>query len=161
MQRQGLDAIQVFPNAYEHDFVEENQEFLNGNYVSTLFAPEETKPAPQGVKLYKKWLKKSGGEDSENTIVGWINADQFVTGLKEAGPDFTREKVIDAINQETDFTAKGLLPGVNWTVAHEEPATCFAISKIVDGKFKPQFGDPGKPFLCFDPDAATLKPQTK
>ncbi len=161
MQRQGLDATQVFPNAYEHDFVEENQEFLNGNYVSTLFAPEETKPTPEGVKLYKKWLKKSGGEDSENTIVGWINADQFVTGLKEAGPDFTREKLIDAVNQETDFTAKGFLAGINWTTAHEEPATCAALLKIVDGKFKPMYGKPGKPFLCFDPDASTLKPQVR
>jgi branched-chain amino acid transport system substrate-binding protein len=163
MKRQGLDARQVFPNAYEHDFVEENQEFLNGNYVSTLFAPLETKPAPQGVKLYKKWLKTTGGEQSENTIFGWINADLFVEGLKAAGPDFTRQKVIDAVNQMTDYTAKGFLAGVDWTTAHENDYDCSAIMKIVDGKFKPVFGKPGKPFVCFDDAASKLpnNPQVK
>ena len=150
MKRQGLDAVQSFPNAYEHDFVEENQEFLNGNYLFTLFAPLETKPAPQGVKLYKKWLKKTGGEQSENTVFGWINADLFVEGLKAAGPDFTRQKVIDAVNSMTNYTAKGLLAGIDWTTAHEDDYDCYAISKIVDGKFKPVYGESGKPFVCFD-----------
>ena len=162
MKRQGLDAIQAFPNAYEHDFVEENQEFLNGNYLFTLFAPLETKPAPQGVKLYKKWLKRTGGEQSENTIFGWLNADLFVEGLKAAGPDFTRQKVIDAINAMDNYTAKGFLAGVDWTTAHENDYDCYAMMKIVDGKFKPVYGKAGKPFTCFDDAATTLnKPQVK
>src|SRR5262249_50552280 len=71
---QGLNTIQTFPNAYEHKFVEQNQQFLNGNYLFTLFAPPyETKS--EGGELYKKWLKKTGGKDSENTVFGWINAD--------------------------------------------------------------------------------------
>jgi ABC-type branched-subunit amino acid transport system substrate-binding protein len=156
MKRQGLDAIQSFPNAYEHSFVKENAEFLNGNYLFTLFAPLETKPAPEGVKLYKKWLKKTGGKDTENSVFGWINADLFVEGLKAAGPDFTRQKVIDAINKMKNYTAKGLLPGVDWTQAHENDYDCAAIMKIVNGTFKPVFGKPGKPFVCFDDAAATL-----
>jgi branched-chain amino acid transport system substrate-binding protein len=156
MKRQGLDAIQSFPNAYEHDFVKENAEFLDGNYLFTLFAPLETKPAPQGVKLYKKWIKKTGGKDSENSVFGWLNADLFVEGLKAAGPDFTRQKVVDAINKVKNYTAKGLLAGVDWTTAHQDDYDCYAISKIVDGNFKPVFGKPGKPFVCFDDAAATL-----
>jgi hypothetical protein len=157
MKRQGLNAIQSFPNAYEHDFVKENAEFLNGNYLFTLFAPLETKPAPEGVKLYTKWLKKTGGKDTENTVFGWINANLFVDALKAAGPDFTRQKVIDAANQMKNFTAKGLLSGVDWTTAHENDYDCAAIMKIVDGKFKPVFGKPGKPFVCFS-DTATKLP---
>ena len=84
-------------------------------------------------------------------------------GLKAAGPDFTRQKVIDAINQMKDYTAKGLLPGVDWTKAHENDYDCAAIMKIVDGKFKPVFGKPGKPFVCFDDAASKLpnKPAVK
>ncbi len=42
------------------------------------------------MKHYQKWMKKSGGKRNENSLVGWINADEFVTGLKAAGPNFTR-----------------------------------------------------------------------
>ena len=52
------------------------------------------KPKPAGLKNYTKWMKKAGDELNENSLAGWINADLFVyTGLKAAGPDFTRQKV--------------------------------------------------------------------
>jgi ABC-type branched-subunit amino acid transport system substrate-binding protein len=152
MLRQGLEAGMVLPNAYEHETIAENAQFLDGLYVGTLFAPLETKPAPVGVKLFKKWMKKTDGRITENAIVGWLNANLFVTGLKAAGPDFTREKVIDAINEMTDFTADGFIPPVDWTTAHESDQDCMAFLKIVKGKFKPVFGKKGKPFICFADD---------
>ncbi|MEX0665886.1 MAG: ABC transporter substrate-binding protein [Acidimicrobiia bacterium] len=152
MLRQGMEAAMLLPNAYEHETIAENQEFLNGLYVATLFAPLETKPALPAVKLFKKYMKKTGGDITENAIVGWINADLFVTGLKAAGEDFTRESVIDAINEITDYTANGFLPPVDWTTAHEDDADCMALLKIVNGKFKPVVGEKGKPFLCFSDD---------
>ena len=163
MLRQGLQAAMVLPNAYEHETVKENQQFLNGLYVATGFAPLETKPAPQGVKDFKKWMKKTGGHQTENAVFGWINAAQFVQGLKDAGPDFTRQKVIDAVNAETNFTADGLLPPVDWTTAHEDDQDCMALMKIVNGKFKPVYGKPGKPFLCFADDLEKMpkKPEVK
>lgn len=156
MLRQGLEASMVLPNSYDPKVIEENAEFLDGLYVGTLFAPLETKPKPEGVKLFEKYMKKGDYEITENAIVGWINADLFVEGLKAAGPDFTREKVVDAINQMTDFTAKGFVPPTDWTTAHENDQDCMAFLKIVDGKFKPAFGKPGKPFLCFEDDAKTI-----
>ena len=81
-----------------------------------------------------------------------------MTGLRAAGPDFTRQKVIDAIHQMTDSTAQGLLAGIDWRIAHsqEPPEGCVVISKIVDGGFKPQFGTASKPFVCFKTNAAKL-----
>ncbi|HEU5301759.1 MAG TPA: ABC transporter substrate-binding protein [Acidimicrobiia bacterium] len=152
MLRQGLEATMVLPNAYEQETIEENQDFLNGLYVQTLFAPLETKPAPKGVKLFKKWMKSTGGEITENAIVGWINADLFVTGLKAAGEEFTQEKVVEAINQLTDYTAMGFVPPVDWTTAHEDDQDCYSFLEIVDGKFKPVFTKKGKPFLCWGND---------
>lgn len=163
MLRQGLEAAMVLPNAYEHETIKENERFLNGLYVGTLFAPLETRPRPPAVKLFQKWMKRTEGEVTENAIVGWINADLFVTGLKAAGPDFTRQKVINAINQITDYTANGFVPPIDWTTAHEDDQDCTALVKIVDGKFKPVFGKPGKPFLCFpdDLDAVPKKPEVR
>ncbi len=152
MQKQGLDAVQYLPNAYNHEFIEENARFFQDDYVLTFFTPFEVRPKPRGLKLYEKWIKRSGGKKNENSLSGWINADLFVTGLEAAGPDFTRQKVVDAVNAITDYDAKGLLAGIDWTTGHEEDVDCMVVSKIVDGKFKPAFGKPNKPFICFADD---------
>ena len=104
------------------------------------------------MKKYKKWIKKTGGEQNENSLMGWINADEFVTGLKAAGPNFTQQKVVDSLNAITDYTADGIVPAINWTTAHEKMIECYAVEKVVDGGFKPVYGKKGKPFLCF-PDS--------
>ncbi len=158
MRLQGLDAVQYLPNAYNHEFLEENGEFFEGSYVLTFFTPFEVKPKPEGLKLYNKWMKEIGAERNENSLAGWINADLLVTGLELAGPEFTQATVIEQINALTDYSAKGLLAGIDWTVQHEgEPAVeCSALSKIEDGKFKPTFGKKGEPFICFENDAPRL-----
>ena len=101
------------------------------------------------MKNYLKWIKKTGGTKNENSLVGWINADEFVTGLKAAGPNFTQQKVVDATNAITKYTAGGIVPPINWTTAHQKDVECFAVEKVVNGGFKPVFGKKGKPFVCF------------
>ncbi|MEX2257056.1 MAG: ABC transporter substrate-binding protein [Acidimicrobiia bacterium] len=161
IKKQGLDAVQMLPNLYNADLVKENADVLDGNYLFTTAAPFETKPKPPGLKAYDTWIKKSGGDKNENSLVGWINADLFVAGLKAAGPDFTREKVVDAINAMKGYNAGGLVPAIDWTKAHEDQGDCYAVLQVQDGKFAPKFGEPGKPFLCFPPDLKKLpaKPQ--
>jgi branched-chain amino acid transport system substrate-binding protein len=158
MKKQGLDAPQILPNAYRPELIEKNADVLNGSYLFTTFTPLEVKPEPKGMKLYKKWIKKSRGESTENALMGWINADEFVTGLKAAGPNFTRQKVVDATNKLTKYTAGGLIPPLDWTTAHTNQIECSAVLKVVDGKFKPVYGKKGKPFLCF-PDNLKKMPK--
>jgi branched-chain amino acid transport system substrate-binding protein len=154
MKKQGLDAIQILPNSYNHQLVKKNADVLNGSYMFTTYTPFEAKPAPPGLKRYLKWIKKSGGDKNENSLIGWIDADEFVTGLKAAGPNFTRQKVVNALNGIKDFNAGGITPKINFTIAHTNDMDCFAVEKVVDGGFKPVFGKKGKPFMCL-PD--TLK----
>ncbi|HEY7440471.1 MAG TPA: ABC transporter substrate-binding protein [Acidimicrobiia bacterium] len=156
MKKQGLDAIQVLPNSYNQGLISKNADVLNGNYLFTTFTPFEVKPEPPGMKNYKEWIGKSGGKTNENSLMGWINADEFVTGLKAAGPNFTRQKVVDATNAITDYTADGLVPPINWKTAHSKQIECYATVKVVDGKFKPVYGQSGKPFLCFPSDLTEM-----
>jgi branched-chain amino acid transport system substrate-binding protein len=156
MKKQGLNAPMILPNAYNQERIEKNADVANGNYVFTVFAPFETKPKPEGLKLYEKWIKQSKGAKTENSMIGWLNADLFVRGLKAAGCDFTRQKVIDAVNQMTNYNADGLLPPVDWTKAHQQGSGCFAFVKIENAKFKPVFGQRGKPFLCIPADTTSI-----
>ena len=84
----------------------------------------------------------------------------FEDGLKAAGPDFDRQKVIDGINEMTDYTADGLVSGVDWTSAHTTRAStsCSAILKIESSEFVPVVGEEGTIFTCFDIESGTLEP---
>ena len=53
-------------------------------------------------------------------------------------------------------SANGFLPPVDWTTAHENDQDCAALLRIVKGKFKPVYGKPGKPFVCFADDLAKI-----
>jgi hypothetical protein len=163
MKKQGLNANQYLPNAYNQKFISENAPFFQGSYALTFFTPFEVKQKPKGLQDFQKWMKKGGFEQNENAMAGWINADQFVTGLKEAGPDFTRQKIVDAINAEKNFTANGLLAGIDWSIAHQadQPQGCTVLSKIDNGKFVPSFGQPGKPFVCFQLNPLPAKLQSQ
>ena len=156
MKKQGLNAPMILPNAYNQERIAKNADVAEGSYVFTLFTPFETKSKPQGLKLYDKWIKKSGGAKNENSLYGWLNADLFVRGLKAAGCDFTRQKVIDAVNQMTDYTADGLIaPSTGRRPTRPLPG-CVSWVKVENGKFKPVFGQPGKPFLCLPADLTSI-----
>ena len=81
---------------------------------------------------------------------GWLNADLFYNGLKAAGPNFSRQALMDAINKMTKYQANGLLNGVNWTVAYtkSDGTYCQFFSTIQNSKYVMNYSKPGKPFLC-------------
>jgi len=161
MKKQGLNATLVMPNSYNADLVKKNAQVLNGAYTFTTYAPFEAKPQSTGMANYMKWLKKTGGKKNENSLVGWINADELVTGLKAAGPNFTRQKVVDATNAITKYTAGGIVAPINWGTAHNKDIECFAIEKVVNGGFTPVFGKKGKPFVCFPSTLKTIPKNPK
>lgn len=163
LKKQQVNAIQYLPNAYDQKLLDEYGDLFEGSYVYTSFTPLESKVKTEGMKQYEKWMKSSGGEIGENSLVGWLNADLFVAGLKGAGPDFSRQKVIDAINTMTDYNAGGLLSGVDWTKAHNQrdTPTCSATLKVRNSKFIPQTGPKGESFICLDITNPKLTPTYK
>jgi ABC-type branched-subunit amino acid transport system substrate-binding protein len=159
LKKQDVDAIQYLPNAYDQELLDEFGDLFEGSYAYTSFVPLEVEDQPEGMRQYREWMERTGGTVAENSLVGWLNAALFVEGLRQAGPDFSRQKVIDAINSETDWTADGLLAGVDWTTAHtaREDVTCSATLKIEDSEFVPQTGPDGETFVCFDIPSGTLE----
>ena len=74
------------------------------------------------MEAFEAWMAETGQDENrmnELALAGWISADMFVTSLRLAGPEFTRETMISEMNTLTDYTAQGLIPALDWTQEHE------------------------------------------
>lgn len=158
MRKQGLRARLYLPNAYDQEFIAKFGDLFEGSYVLTQFTPFELAVQPPGLQRFSTWMQKSGKDRSEIALAGWISADMLVAGLRAAGGNFTRQRVVDALNRMTDYDADGILPGIDWTIAHRDdsPQICYLLLEVVHRKLVPRFGESGKPFICFDRDAQRL-----
>jgi ABC-type branched-subunit amino acid transport system substrate-binding protein len=160
MRQQGLNVPQYMPNAYDHDFMDKNSGFFQGSVVLVQEAPLETSPKFKALQDYITWMDKDHFTKTENAEIGWVNADMFVTGLRGAGADFSRQKVIDALNKLKDYDAGGMIGPIDWTRQHTDlhyPRSCGAFTKVEGKNFVPVWGAPGKPFTCWDGDPATFQ----
>jgi ABC-type branched-subunit amino acid transport system substrate-binding protein len=161
LARQGMGDVPMYhPNTYDAAFVKEAGDLFEGDIVSVTFRPFEADAGDSQLADFTEWMDKAGNQPSELALVGWVNADLAYQGLVAAGPDFSRESVIAATNQITDFTAGGLIPPIDWTKQHEAvteddpvthggPLTCTSLVQVEGGEFH-LIGDPAKPFLCWD-----------
>ena len=165
MKKQGLNAIQELPNGYDPAFIKANAQYYEGSYVVPQFTALEWKPQLPEIKLFEKWMAAENKPIYEITVIGWIAAYQFVLGLKLAGPEFTQQKVIDALNTQTDVTVNGLIPTIDWTTGHidpvkhpesRDPITCANFLVIKNGVFTPTFATADKPYVCLDNRQATV-----
>ena len=150
MRKQQLNAIQYLPDGYDQAFLNSYGSLFEGSVVRTDFTQFELTPQPAGLANYLKWIKTQPGTPNEQSMNGWLNADLLYNGLKAAGPNFSRQSLIDAINKMTKYQANGLLNGVNWTVAHtgSDGTYCQFFSTIENSKYVPNYSKPGKPFIC-------------
>jgi ABC-type branched-subunit amino acid transport system substrate-binding protein len=161
MKKQGLNAVQTLPNGYDHDAIAQSGGVFEGSYLEPLYVPWEATPQSPATKEFLDYTKAHNVDTVELTEVGWIMGQMFLDGLKLAGPEFTKQKVIDALNTQKAVSSGGLIVPIDWTIGHQDPTNnvsvrtkdpCSTVLKVVDGKFVPQFTEPGKPWICFDPD---------
>ncbi len=159
MKKQNLNTLQNLPNAYDHDFVRDNAALFEGNFIEPLYAPWEADPQSPATKAYLTGIKAITNDPVELTEFGWIDAMQFVDGLKGAGPEFTQQKVINYLNAQRAYTAEGLVPPIDWTTGHIDPMKhkevrqkeqCQPVMQMKGGKFVLYKTPPDKPFTCLD-----------
>jgi hypothetical protein len=160
LKRQGMGDVPMYhTNTYDQGFVAAAGDLFEGDYMLAQFRPFEAEAGSSNLAAYKEWMAKDGKTLTELAMVGWINADQAYQGLKAAGPNFDRQKVIDATNAMTAYTAGGLVQPMDYTRQHEIPTEddpkthgpaqdCIALVKVKDAKFV-MVGDPAKPWACW------------
>ncbi|MDQ1381201.1 MAG: hypothetical protein QOJ71_1920 [Actinomycetota bacterium] len=161
MRKQGLNAVQTLPNGYDHDAIAQSGGVFQNSYIQPQYVPWEDLPQSPATKEFLDTMSQHSIKPVELTEVGWIMGSMFLDGLKLAGPEFTKQKVIDALNTQTAESPGGLIVPIDWTRQHIDPTNnpsvqgkypCASVLKIVNNKFVPQFTEPGKPWICFDPD---------
>ncbi|MBA2325720.1 MAG: ABC transporter substrate-binding protein [Actinobacteria bacterium] len=146
-----LKAV-VSPEGYAADVLEDLGEKVEGFYFGSDFVPFEAPEGSEGMEQFLAAMEERDKTPSEQGLAGWVNATLFVEGLKAAGENFTQKKVVDAINEITDFTANGIVSEQDWTKDHAarpDADGCTALLQVQDGEFVPVFGEEGRPFVCF------------
>ncbi len=158
MKKQGLDAAQSLPQGYDQKFIA-NSPALDKAYVSPQFLALEQTPQIPEVRDFFNWTAKNDAKISELTAVGWQIAAEFYTGLVGAGPEFSQAKVVVYLITLSHYPDNGFLQPLDWTKAHIDPVKhpeargkeeCANFVQVQDGKFVPVFGEPGKPWNCFE-----------
>lgn len=158
LQRAGLSHVaQYWLNGYERSTLASYRAQYEGAYLSPGHVPFGETSASPGLRAYLAQMQRYfphaavGGA----SLAGWISAAMFVKGLRLAGRDLTRARLVAAVNSLTSFSAGGIEPPVNWHEDHTGPGTynCSAWVQVRHGAFVPVFG---RPFVCIRNDASTL-----
>ena len=160
LERQGVrDQITLLhPNSYNEEFVAAAGDLFDGDYALLVFAAFEYEIDSPLRHAYDQWVPANEGEVAEQTLVGWINADLFATGLLEAGPDLDRQSIIDSLNQIT-YDAGGLINPIDWSRQHTAVVPgvkdhayaleCVSSVRMEDGGF---VGFQPEPWMCWPND---------
>jgi ABC-type branched-subunit amino acid transport system substrate-binding protein len=172
LQKQQSTAVQLLPNSYDQGFIAANAQYLEGDIVETQIAAFEYTPLVPEEQTMMTWLNNGKYPVDELSSEGWVAANEFVTGLKLAGPHFSQQGVINALNTDTHFDANGMIVPIDWTRQHNDPAgpngtenaanasryNCASEVRIQSGKFVPFPDVPsGKQWICLPPgQPATL-----
>ena len=160
LERQGVrDQIKMLhPNSYNAEFVANAGSLFDGDYVLVLFTALEYDVDSDLRDAYHQWVPANGGPVAEQTMVGWLNADLFVTGLLEAGPAFDRGSITDSLNQIT-YGADGLINPIDWSRQHwavvegehlnDYELECVSYVRMEGGEF---VGFQPEPWMCWPND---------
>jgi branched-chain amino acid transport system substrate-binding protein len=160
MERQGMGDVPIYLVAGYHDQAAvESASVLAGDYVGSYYRPFEADQNDMQ-KAYLDWMQKAGYPTSELSGVGWIDADIAFQGIKAAGSQFDRQKVTDAVNAMTAYSASGMIDPIDFSKSHNPPTAdapdtggwaqeCISPVKMAADGIYELVGDPAKPFFCW------------
>ncbi len=122
MKKQGLNAVQQLPNAYDHDALSASGGIFDGSFIEPAVRSVGSVAAvarDAAVPVVHVRAQRPDRRAQSKTAGSW--AQMIVDGLKLAGPEFTKQKVIDALNTQTAESPGGLIVPIDWTKQHNDP----------------------------------------
>ena len=136
--------VTLFPTGYDDRFASSFGKDLEGVYVAIDWRPYELPvPAHQRFKDYLAAVAP-GEFPSQLAMIGWLSADTFIRGLREAGVGCpTRAAFIKNLRRVRNYDADGLLPPTDFSAVFGKMPLCFYYLRLHVSHFVPQ-GD--RPF---------------
>ncbi len=157
MSQNGMRGVtQLWFDGYDQADVRAFAAQMQGVYLFLLHVPFEAAKGNAavypGLYDFRQMMARyePGHHLSEAALAGWVNAALFVDGLRLAGRDLTRSRLVKAINTEVHhFSAHGIVASpVNWSIAHTAvagPYNCGAFVQVEAGRFVPVYTTPATP----------------
>jgi branched-chain amino acid transport system substrate-binding protein len=111
--------------------------------VSVVFGHQIYETDLPGIQKHIEIINKYAPhvDPSNFTLYGATTAELMVEALKRAGPDLTREKLVDAAENIRDFTCSVCLTPVNMSPTDHRPFEIEVYNKVEGGKWV-AFGEP-------------------
>jgi len=168
LHQYGVNAKEIWENGYDRATVRQNAAALSGDLFYLQHVPfEAVQEFPGKYPSMAQYIATMNKYEptwtyDDISFQGWVNAELFVAGLRAVGRDLTQQKLVNAINKMTDFTAGGLIAPVNWKTAHTKstPPFCSAWLQVTtSGKYQSvlvQHGD--QTYMCFGATSPTVLP---
>lgn len=168
IHQDGLTIPVIWLNGYDRSTIAQNAAALQNDVFFVQHVPfEAASEFPgkyPGMQQYIKEMNKYEPKWTYDDISfqGWVNAAQFVAGLRAAGKDLTQQKLVAAINQETAFTAGGVMAPVNWADSGHtkaNPPNCSGFVQVKNGQPVVAFAQHGdQALVCFNGKNSTPVP---
>jgi ABC-type branched-subunit amino acid transport system substrate-binding protein len=136
-------AVVILPEGYDARVAAVAPSALDRAYFVIDWRPFEL-PVPVD-DTFRQALKQVDPAEypGQLAMVGWLSADVFIRGLKEAGPTCpTRQAFITNLRLVTDYTADGLLPPTNFGQLFAKMPLCFYYVQLVGHRFIPSGDQP-------------------
>jgi hypothetical protein len=152
----GMKTHFVWLDGYSQSVIKANPTVMNGVLFGEQHVPFEAATQFPGafpaLQQYFTTMQKDYPQYvyDDTAMQGWIDAEQFVTGLKAIGRNVAQNRLVDAINKETSYNAGGLVPPINWVTGHDSalPPYCSAYVEDENGKTSVVFNHGNSVFTC-------------
>jgi len=111
--------------------------------ISVVFGHQVYETDIPGIQKHIEIIKKyaTNVEPSNFTLYGATTAELMVESLKRAGPDLTREKLVEAAESIRDWMCSVCLTPINMTPTDHRPFEIEVYNKVEGGKWV-AFGEP-------------------
>jgi branched-chain amino acid transport system substrate-binding protein len=137
-----LDVV-LLPAGYDDRFAAVYGPDLEGAYIAIDWRPFELHVDAHDT--FTEHLEAVAPDEfpSQLAMVGWLSADAFIRGLREAGESCpTREAFIENLRKVTDYTADGLVPPTDFDEVFGKMPLCFFYVQLRDSHFEPVGDEP-------------------
>jgi ABC-type branched-subunit amino acid transport system substrate-binding protein len=134
-------------NIYTPDFLASGGSAVEGTQIAVGTVLLEEIDRHEELQLYRQWLKQvdPSAEPTSLGMLGWSSMKLFVEGLKDIGPEPTREAMLDYLDGVRDWEGGGLHPPAQ--IGPKELTSCVVIVEVRGGGFhRVDPADEG--FLC-------------